>query len=87
MKRIAAILEVNVLAREIEETTTDEMGNAWFDTSGYENADKCAWNFGTVQNSGKGNWNVIVGGVQFLVQQNWINANGGGGCRQGLALP
>ncbi len=83
---VGADAEVNVLAHEIEETTTDEMGNAWFDTRGYENADKCAWNFGTTQGSGTSKWNITVGGTNFLVQQNWINANGGG-CRQGLPLP
>jgi len=74
--------EVNTLAHEIEETTTDMLGTAWWDTrTGYENADKCAWNFGTTQNNGTGVWNITVGGKNFLVQQNWINANGGG-CRQ-----
>lgn len=73
--------EVNTLAHEIEETTTDQMGNAWFDVRGFENADKCAWTWGTTQNNGTGVWNITVGTKQFLVQQNWINANGGG-CRQ-----
>ena len=39
--------EVNTLAHETEETTTDELGTAWFDSRGFENADKCAWTFGT----------------------------------------
>ena len=39
--------EVNTLAHEIEETTTDMMGTAWYDNRGYENADKCAWTWGT----------------------------------------
>ncbi len=66
--------EVSVLAHEIEETTTDMMGNAWFDTRGYENADKCAWTWGTYN----GTWNVTLGGKNFLVQQNWKNVSGGG---------
>ena len=66
--------EVSVLAHEIEETTTDMMGNAWFDTRGYENADKCAWTWGTYN----GVWNVTLGGKNFLVQQNWKNVSGGG---------
>jgi len=70
--------EVNTLAHEIEETTTDLLGNAWFDNRGYENADKCAWNFGTLNLSG-GTANITVGGKNFLVQQNWVNA-GSGGC-------
>jgi hypothetical protein len=76
--------EVSVLAHEIEETTTDPMGNAWFDTRGYENADKCAWNFGATYSSGGGVANMNIGGKHFLVQQNWINS-GTGGCR--LAWP
>jgi hypothetical protein len=73
--------EVNTLAHEIEETTTDEMANAWFDRRGYENADKCAWTWGTTSTVGGGYWNITVGSKHFLVQQNWINA-GSGGCRQ-----
>src|SRR2546422_1771980 len=42
----AADAEVNTLAHETEETNTDEDLNAWYDNSGNENADKCAWNFG-----------------------------------------
>ena len=72
--------EVSVLAHEIEETTTDPMGTAWYDNRGYENADKCAWNFGTTVTSGGGTANMLVGGKAFLVQQNWVNA-GTGGCR------
>jgi hypothetical protein len=73
--------EVNTLAHETEETTTDEMGNAWYDSQGFENADKCAWNFGaTYATSNGGVANMNLGGKDFLVQQNWINA-GSGGCR------
>ncbi|HET6763014.1 MAG TPA: hypothetical protein VFH27_05060 [Longimicrobiaceae bacterium] len=77
----AADAEVSTLVHEIEETTTDMMGNAWYDASGYENADKCAWNYGTTfttANGGKAN--VTLGTKSFLIQQNWINA-GTGGCR------
>src|SRR4029079_2316325 len=65
--------EVNTLAHEIEEATTDPMGTAWFDHRGYENADKCAWSFGTRSLSG-GLANIRVGTKNFLVQQNWVNA-------------
>jgi len=73
--------EVNVLAHEIEETTTDMMGSAWFDNRGYENADKCAWTWGTISGSGSGQYNVTFGGKNWFIQQNWVNANGGG-CKQ-----
>ena len=81
----AANSEVNTLAHEIEETTTDAMGTAWFDNRGYENADKCAWTWGTIQTaSNGGKYNMVLGGKQFLVQQNWVNL-GSGGCA--LSLP
>jgi hypothetical protein len=71
--------EVNTLAHETEETTTDMMGNAWFDHRGYENADKCAWTWGTTYTSNGGTANMNLGGKDFLVQRNWVNA-GSGGC-------
>ena len=78
----AADAEVNVLVHEVEETTTDMYGTAWYDNRGYENADKCAWNFGsTFTTSNGGLANVTIGAKYFLVQQNWINS-GSGGCRQ-----
>lgn len=80
----AADAEVNTLAHETEETTTDEDLNAWYDRRGNENADKCAWNFGTTFATSNGaTANIQIGGKNFLVQQNWINS-GSGGCRQGL---
>jgi hypothetical protein len=76
----AADAEVNVLAHETEETTTDEDLNAWYDRRGYENADKCAWNFGSTYTTANGAVaNITVGNKDFLVQQNWVNA-GHGGC-------
>lgn len=72
--------EVNTLAHETEETTTDPEGTAWFDHRGFENADKCAWTFGTTYTTSNGGTaNMSLGGKNFLVQQNWVNA-GSGGC-------
>jgi len=76
----AADAEVNTLAHETEETTTDEDLNAWFDRRGNENADKCAWTFGTTYQTGNGSTaNMNLGGKDFLIQRNWVNA-GSGGC-------
>jgi hypothetical protein len=74
----AAAAEVNTLAHETEETMTDEDLNAWYDTRGYENADKCAWNFGTTHSGTTGVYNQTMGGVNWLIQMNWVNANSGG---------
>jgi hypothetical protein len=72
--------EVNTLVHETEETTTDMMGTAWYDSRGYENADKCAWTWGTTYTTANGGTaNVNVGGKDFLIQRNWLNA-GSGGC-------
>ncbi|MDQ6829985.1 MAG: hypothetical protein M3081_14085, partial [Gemmatimonadota bacterium] len=35
----------NVTAHELSETITDPRGAGWFDSSGAENGDKCAWSF------------------------------------------
>ena len=78
----AANSEVNTLAHEIEETTTDDMGNAWYDSRGYENADKCAWTWGTTASANGGVYNQKFSGSYFLLQQNWVNA-GSGGCTTG----
>jgi hypothetical protein len=37
---------LSVVAHELEEANTDPNLNAWYDSSGAENADKCAWTFG-----------------------------------------
>ncbi len=67
----------SIVAHELEEATTDPDLNAWYDTRGEENADKCAWTFGTTSNNGTGVYNMVLGGRDFLIQQNWVNANGG----------
>jgi len=76
---VAANSEVNTLAHEIEETTTDPLGSAWFDRRGYENADKCAWTWGTTYSVNGGVANMQLGPAHFLIQRNWKNS-GSGGC-------
>jgi hypothetical protein len=75
----AADTEVNTLGHETEETTTDPNLNAWYDRRGYENADKCAWTFGTTYAVNGSTANIKVGAKDFLVQRNWVNS-GSGGC-------
>jgi hypothetical protein len=72
----------SILSHEFEETTSDPDGNAWYDTRGYENGDKCAWNFGAESTASNGSkYNQTFGGRNWLIQQNWVNA-GGGYCAQ-----
>jgi len=76
--------EVSTLVHEIEETTTDMNGNAWYDSSGQENADKCAWTYGTTFTTPNGGVaNVTLGTKNFLIQRNWLNV-GSGSCALSL---
>ena len=68
----------SIIAHELEEAVTDPDLNAWYDRRGYENADKCAWTFGTEFTAGNGSkYNMTLGGLNYLIQRNWVNANGG----------
>jgi hypothetical protein len=40
---------ISVIAHEMEETNTDPQLNAWFSPKGAEDADMCAWTFGSSQ--------------------------------------
>jgi hypothetical protein len=57
----------NVSGHELSEALTDPHLNAWFDANGQENADKCAWSFGTPHLT-------FANGSQWKIQGNWSNA-------------
>ncbi|OLC67758.1 MAG: hypothetical protein AUH79_03980 [Betaproteobacteria bacterium 13_1_40CM_4_64_4] len=68
----------SIIAHELEEATTDPDLNAWYDRRGYENADKCAWTFGTTSTASNGSkYNMTLGSRNYLIQRNWVNASGG----------
>jgi len=68
----------SIIAHELSEAVTDPDLNAWFDRKGEENGDKCAWNFGATYAAANGaSANVNLGGLNYLIQQMWVNANGG----------
>lgn len=68
----------SVIAHELEETVTDPNLNAWYDNSGEENADKCAWNFGKIKIAPNGSqYNMTIAFKNYLIQTNWLNANNG----------
>jgi hypothetical protein len=56
----------NVSGHELSEARTDPRLNAWYDNSGAENGDKCAWTFGTPLLTFKNN-------SQWKIQGNWSN--------------
>jgi hypothetical protein len=67
----------SIIAHELEESVTDPDLNAWYDTRGEENADKCAWTFGATYTVNGAYANMKLGTRDYLIQQNWVNANGG----------
>ena len=56
----------NVSGHELSETLTDQHIDGWYDSGGSENADKCAWSFGTplLKFSNRTEWRI---------QGNWSN--------------
>jgi hypothetical protein len=55
----------NVSGHELSEMLTDPQLNAWYDTKGDENSDKCAWTYGGL---------VTIGSQSWKIQGNWSNA-------------
>jgi hypothetical protein len=75
----------SIIAHELEEVATDPDLDAWFDASGAENADKCAWTFGSTYSTPNGAMaNMHLGSRDYLIQQNW---NAGNSQRCVLAYP
>ena len=78
---LGADAAVSAMAHETEETATDPVSlttppyfAGWYDTQGQENADKCAYTYGSTLTRNKFDyWNVTIGGKPFLVQRNWTN--------------
>ncbi|HXB70877.1 MAG TPA: hypothetical protein VNY05_21765 [Candidatus Acidoferrales bacterium] len=83
---------LSVIAHELQEATSDPDLNAWYDASGNENADKCAWTFGQNQTLGANGayYNMslpaVSGGTRnYLIQRNlsaidnkcYVSLNGG----------
>ena len=68
----------SIISHELEESVTDPDLNAWYDSRGQENADKCAWTFGAMSTASNGSiYNMTIGGLKYLIQRNWVNASGG----------
>lgn len=66
----AADQTINVTSHEQMEAATDPLLNAWYDYSGNEIGDKCAWIFGPLNSSGA---DVTWNGHGYIVQKEWDN--------------
>uniref|UniRef100_Q01T32 Phosphate-responsive 1 family protein n=1 Tax=Solibacter usitatus (strain Ellin6076) TaxID=234267 RepID=Q01T32_SOLUE len=67
---------ISVIAHEMEETNTDPELNAWFSAKGAEDADMCAWTFGSSQLRlpGGAYYNMTLAGISmptrnYLIQR------------------
>jgi hypothetical protein len=80
----------NVTGHELSETRSDPNDNAWFDSSGEENGDKCRWTFG-------GSY-VLLGSTKWKIQGHrsnydydhnigYANSSGEEGCADGANYP
>jgi hypothetical protein len=67
---------VSVLSHELEEANTDPDINAWLDSRGAENADKCAWTFGhhQLQAANGSFYNMTFNNRQWLIQRNILKS-------------
>jgi hypothetical protein len=68
---IDADSSINVSSHEQMEAATDPLLNAWFDSSGAENGDKCNFRFDTTNSA---NGDTFMNGHPYEVQMEWSNA-------------
>jgi hypothetical protein len=76
--------EISPTSHEIMESITDpDTNTGWYDSSGYENGDECAYVFGATQGTAGALYNQVISQHQYLTQEEFSNrdfALTGGGC-------
>jgi hypothetical protein len=81
-----ADVEVSPTSHEINEAITDpDTVTGWYDSSGFENGDECAYIFGQTRGTPGRLYNQVISGFRFLTQEEFSNkdfAITGGGCVQ-----
>ena len=66
--------EISTSSHEHFESATDPNGTAWYDARGYEDGDKCAYNYGTIAVNGS---NMTLNGHPYIIQREWRNDTSG----------
>ena len=69
----------NVAAHEMSEMRSDPLLNAWYDSKGSENGDKCSWTFPTTYetffaSSGPTTYGSVFPATTWKLQGEWSNA-------------
>jgi hypothetical protein len=76
----------SVTAHELSEAITDPRNGGWYDASGQENGDKCAWSFhGPVTFSNGSVWKLQMewSNAAYTAGTGFLNLSGQKGCLQG----
>ena len=78
--------EISPTSHELMEAITDpDTATGWFDSSGFENGDECAYVFGTTQGKAPQLYNQVINGHHYLTQEEFSNIDflkTQGGCLQ-----
>lgn len=78
--------EISPLSHEMSEAITDpDTNTGWYDSSGYENGDECAYKYGATAGAAGGLYNQTINGRHYITQEEFSNNNynlGQGGCLQ-----
>jgi hypothetical protein len=78
--------QVSPASHEVMEAITDpDTVTGWYDSSGYENGDECAYVFGQTQGTEGALYNQVIRRHHYLTQEEFSNkdfAKTGGGCLQ-----
>jgi hypothetical protein len=81
-----ADVELSPTSHEIEEAITDpDVSTGWYDASGFENGDECAYVYGALQGTAGSHYNQVINTRHYLTQEEFSNrdfATTGGGCLQ-----
>jgi hypothetical protein len=84
-----ADVQISPTSHEISEAITDpDTMTGWYDSSGFEIGDECAYIFGATQGTAGRLYNQVINGFRFLTQEEFSNrdfAKTGGGCVQSAA--
>jgi hypothetical protein len=67
---------IDVVSHEHNETITDPRFTAWYDATGEEEGDKCAWIYGHLSGTTPGGmWNQTINGHHYFLQEEYSNAS------------
>ena len=71
-----ADVEISPTSHEIMEAVTDpDVNLGWYDSSGFENGDECAYVFGSTNGTTGKLYNQVIGGHHYLTQEEFSNRN------------